>query len=65
MNFASKRIAAGFTQSEAARRLEVDQSAVSLWENGKRIPRGALLVRIADLYGCTVDELLGRTPAGA
>lgn len=65
MNFASARIAAGLTQSEVARRLEIDQSAVSRWENGKRIPRGTLLVKVADLYGCTIDELLGRVPAGA
>lgn len=65
MSFASARIAAGLTQSEVARRLEIDQSTVSYWETGKHLPRGALLIQAADLYGCTIDELLGRAPAGA
>lgn len=65
MSFASARIAAGFTQTEAARRLEVNQSTVSYWESGKKFPRGPMLAKAADLYGCTVDELLGRAPAGA
>lgn len=65
MSFATARIAAGFTQTEAARRLKVNQSTISYWEHGKKFPRGAMLVKTADLYGCTVDELLGRPTVGA
>lgn len=58
MGFASARKNAGLTQNEVAERLDVDQSAISLWETGRTQPRAALLVKLADLYLCTVDELL-------
>lgn len=60
-NLAAARKNAGFSQHEAARRLGVDQSAVSFWESGKRIPRVAMLVKISDLYCCSFDELMGRS----
>lgn len=58
---AAARINAGLTQTEAARRLGVDQSAVSFWESGKKHPRASMLVKIADLYCCSIDELMGRS----
>lgn len=61
MNFLSARERAGMTQAEVARAVGVDQSAVSLWETGKTSPRAALLPQLARIYGCTVDDLLGRT----
>ena len=64
MNFAAAIVAArtnaGYTQTEAARRLGVDQSAVSYWESGKNTPRASMLVKMADLYCCSIDELMGR-----
>lgn len=60
LNFAKARTNAGLSQSEAARRLGVDQSTISGWEIGKSTPRGAMLVKVADLYCCTIDELFGR-----
>ena len=54
------RANAGLTQTEAARRLGVDQSAVSFWESGKKFPRASMLVKMADLYCCSIDELMGR-----
>lgn len=60
VGFAAARINAGLSQTEAARRIGVDQSTVSYWESGKKMPRASKLARLADLYGCTVDELFGR-----
>lgn len=60
IGFATARINAGLSQTEAARRLGVDQSTVSCWETGKKMPRASKLAGMADLYGCTVDELFGR-----
>lgn len=48
----------GVSQKELADQLGVFQSAVSQWETGKAIPRGATLLRLAEILGCTVDELL-------
>lgn len=60
-DLAAARTNAGFTQTEAARRLGVDQSAVSYWESGKNIPRASMLVKMADLYCCSIDRLVGRS----
>lgn len=65
MSFYSARIKAGFTQTEAARRLKINQSTVSYWESGKKHPRTPMLVRMAELYGCTIDELFDRAHPGA
>lgn len=58
MGFLSAREKVGLTQKEVAEKLGVDQSAVSFWETGKTHPRASLLMRLARLYGCTVDDLL-------
>lgn len=58
MGFASARKNAGLTQNEVAERLKIDQSAISLWETGRTKPRASLLIKLAGLYLCTVDELL-------
>ena len=55
------RTNAGFSQTEAARRLGVDQSAVSYWESGKNTPRASMLIKMADLYCCSIDKLMGRS----
>lgn len=58
MAFAQARQKAGLSQAQVAKELGVDQSAVCRWETGKNMPRSALLVLMAKLYNCTVDELL-------
>lgn len=63
MSFLSARENAGLSQREAARRLGVNQSSVSFWESGQYCPRAAMLVKIADLYCCTIDELMDRDSA--
>ena len=46
-------------QNELAEKLAVTQGAVSQWENGLTTPRVELLIKIAKILDCTVDELLG------
>ena len=48
----------GMTQNDLAEKLGLDQSTVCLWETGKTQPRTKLLPKIAELFNCTVDELL-------
>lgn len=57
MTLKERRQKAGLTQENVAKIVDVDQSAVSLWENGKK-PLFKYRVKLAKLYGCTVDELL-------
>lgn len=46
------------TQSEAAKSLGIEPSAVGKWERGEAKPRIERLPAIAELYGCTVEDLL-------
>ena len=58
MSFRSARLAAGLSLAKAAEAIGVTPTAVYYWESGQYMPRATLLVRIATLYGCTVDDLL-------
>ena len=55
------RIKKGLTQEELADIVGVDRSSVAKWETGKSAPRAAMLPKLADELGCTVDELLRET----
>ena len=48
-------------QSELAERLCVTQRKVSYWETGKVEPSLEELWKIADFFGISVDELIGRS----
>ncbi len=49
-----------FTQREIADRLNVSASVVAGYEQGNRTPSTETLCRLADVYQCTTDYLLGR-----
>lgn len=51
---------AGYSQKEVATALHITTAAVSSWEVGRYIPDPQNLSALADLYGVTVDILLGR-----
>ena len=48
------------TQAQVARRIGVTASMVSSYETDIRLPSFEVMLRIADLFGVTVDYLLGR-----
>ena len=52
------RVNAGLTQAQLAKKMNVDQSCVSLWESEKTNPAKKLHKKLAKVLGCTVDELL-------
>lgn len=54
------RLARGMTQEDFANRINVAKSTVSAYENGSRLPSYDVLVKIADLFHVTTDNLLGR-----
>ena len=56
-NIRSLRFSANMTQEEVADALGVQRTTVTMWETGKSVPRTELLPRLAELFGCTVDEL--------
>lgn len=58
MNIKEMRKCKGMKQSELARRMGVRQNTVSQWESGINHPRVDMLPDLADVLGCTLDELL-------
>ncbi len=62
-NISALRKAKGMTQEEFAEKLGVTPQAVSKWENSVSCPDIMLLPRIAEIFGVSIDELMGvRTP---
>lgn len=53
------RIDYGYTQQNLADLLKIDRSAYTYYESGKTNPSIDKLIRLANLYGVTVDKLLG------
>jgi len=53
----------GYSQEEAAARLNVVRQTVSKWEKGLSVPDADALMRLSELYEVTVGELLGAPPA--
>lgn len=57
---AEARKAAGLTQESAAAQLGIDRSTIAKWETGVALPRLEMAVRVADLYRCNIDDLIGK-----
>ena len=62
-----KRISAhrkqlGLTQDQLAEKLGVTAQAVSKWENDQSCPDISMLPKLAEIFGTSIDELLGREP---
>lgn len=48
----------GWSQEQLAENLYVSRQSVSKWENGQNYPSIEIIIRISDLFGVTIDELL-------
>jgi transcriptional regulator with XRE-family HTH domain len=48
----------GWSQEELAEQLFVSRQSVSKWENGQNYPSIEIIIRLSDLFGVTIDELL-------
>lgn len=53
------RLLADMTMEEAAQRLGISRGSISQWENARTLPHSFRLRKIADVYGCTIADLLG------
>lgn len=47
-----------YTQEQAAESLMVSRQTISNWENGKSLPDVISVIRMSELYGISLDELL-------
>lgn len=56
------RIEKGLSQRQLTEKLdnEFTQTAITLWEQGKRVPSLDAARTIADFFGVTIDYLAGR-----
>nr|WP_249315526.1 helix-turn-helix transcriptional regulator [Bacillus sp. FJAT-49711] len=48
----------GWSQEELAGKLFVSRQSVSKWENGQNYPSIEIVIKLSDLFGVTIDELL-------
>ena len=46
------------TQDDLALKIGVSRSTVAMWEKGENSPRVEVLIKLSDLFGCTIDELV-------
>jgi transcriptional regulator with XRE-family HTH domain len=49
---------ANLTQSAAAEKLGIRQSTIAMWETGQCVPRTKMLQKIAEIYQCTVSDIV-------
>lgn len=62
-NVKSFREDRNLSQLQLAEQLGVNQAMISYIESGMKIPSLALTISLADAFGCTIDELVGRQSA--
>jgi transcriptional regulator with XRE-family HTH domain len=51
---------AGLTQTEVAKKLDLSASTIAMYERGERDPDTGTLSKLAQLFDCSTDYLLGR-----
>lgn len=58
-NLTYYRKAAGWTQAELAEKINYSDKSVSKWESGNGVPDVYTLLLLAELYGVTLNDLVG------
>lgn len=66
MNILGKRIKSererkGLSQIELAKLLNISNTTLSQYETGQRIPSDEIKIKLAEIFNCSVDYLLGLT----
>ncbi len=52
------------TQTQLAEAVNVSRSAVASWENGAAYPRVEILLKLSEIFECSIDELLKGESSG-
>ena len=58
-NLCFYRKASGMTQAELAEKINYSDKSISKWESGNGVPDVYILVRLAELFHVTVNDLIG------
>ncbi|NJP40797.1 helix-turn-helix domain-containing protein [Oscillospiraceae bacterium HV4-5-C5C] len=58
VKISSLRKATGYSQEKLANMLHVSPQAISKWENGHSLPETLLLPVLAQVFSCTIDEII-------
>ena len=57
-NLQKLRKSKNLSQEDLASKLGISRQAVSKWESGNAYPETEKLIQLAELFDCTVDELI-------
>ena len=55
------RLSKNFTQKQVANFLGCNQTAIGKYERGELEPNISLLLKLSDIFDCSIDYLVGRT----
>lgn len=51
----------GYTQQDLAKKLNSSKSVIGLYENETRKPSLEILLKLSEVFNCSIDYLLGKT----
>ncbi|MBO5363484.1 MAG: helix-turn-helix transcriptional regulator [Clostridia bacterium] len=60
-NLREQRELAGLSQMDLSFQTKLSQQAISLWERDERVPNIKACITLANFYGISLDELVGRS----
>lgn len=63
MSYKSARLNAGKKIKDVVEHMDVSMVSIWQWETGRNNPSADKLPKLAEFYGCTVDELLRDNPS--
>ena len=58
---ASERTKLGLSQEQLGNAIKVSRDVISNWETDETLPSVANALKLADLFGCSLDYLFART----
>lgn len=56
----NKRIECGLLQEDVAEKMGISQRTISSWETGRTVPKLDDYDKLAQIFGCSINELTGR-----